>query len=247
MSNIKYSDCSVGYQYDAGGKQLSNWNPDLDYGNEYVKVFFRIETVGYGYPSFCFSEEDRDAFDQEVDAVFSSLGWECENQAMRGSCATYRHGKSHLYLHPQNFSGEVLKNEIRTVAEALTGHKSFKLRWVDLYNTVYDVSDEIYEKMLAEKVSQIRDEILQTCKTKRTTLFFNINDVLYTLTKRFSIPRVGIDERTWGEIGQTGRYILSVIEDLANEGYLIMIKQPSRTLLRTINRTEQKQRKLFVA
>ena len=33
-----------------------DWNPDADYGNEYVSVHFRLETNGYSYPSFQFSE-----------------------------------------------------------------------------------------------------------------------------------------------------------------------------------------------
>lgn len=50
---IKYSDCSNGYKYGADGKQLSNWNPDKDYGEEYAKVYFRIDTPIYQYPLSC--------------------------------------------------------------------------------------------------------------------------------------------------------------------------------------------------
>jgi len=151
-----------------------------------------------------------------------------------------------LYLHPQNFSGEVLKNEIKTVAEALLNRTSFKLRWVDLYETVYDMTDGEYEELLKTKETDIRDVILMHCKTKRRDLFYNVTDVLYTLTKRFSVPRIGIKENQYGSMGQTSMFIQHLIEDLIEKGYLISVTSPGRMLVRTINRTEQKQRKLYV-
>lgn len=48
---IKYSDCSNGYKYGTDGKQLANWNADKDYGEEYAKVYFRIDTPIYQYHS----------------------------------------------------------------------------------------------------------------------------------------------------------------------------------------------------
>lgn len=101
---IKYHQNGIGNEYGADHQLTNNWNPDEDYGNEYVNVYFRMETKGYGYPSFSFTEEDRKAFDSEVAEAFTSLGWNCENGAYGGSCATWYKGKQHLYLHPQNFS-----------------------------------------------------------------------------------------------------------------------------------------------
>jgi len=247
MGNINYSDCSQGYKYGEDGRQLSNWNPDLDYGNEYVNVYFRIAAIGYDYPDFSFSKEEAEAFDKEVASVFTELGWKCESEDYNGRCSTWKHGKSHLYLHPQNFSGEVLKNEIKTVAEALLNRTSFKLRWVDLYETVYDMTDGEYEELLKDKETDIREAVLVHCKTKRRNLFFNVTDVLYSLTKRFSVPRIGVKENQYGSMGQTSKFILHLIEDLIEHGYLISVASSGRTLVRTINKTEQKQRKLYVA
>ena len=46
---IKYHDNINGVQYGADHILTNNWNPDCDYGNEYVNIHFRIETNGYGY------------------------------------------------------------------------------------------------------------------------------------------------------------------------------------------------------
>ena len=116
---IKYHQNGIGNEYGEEHQLTNNWNPDVDYGNEYVNVYFRIETKGYSYPSFCFTEADRRAFDSEVSEVFTSLGWNPEGKQFRCSCETWVKGKQHLYLHPQNFSGEVLKNEVKQIAKSV--------------------------------------------------------------------------------------------------------------------------------
>lgn len=90
---IKYHQNGTGNEYGVDHQLTNNWNPDEDYGNEYVNVYFRMETKGYKYPSFSFTEEDRNAFDSEVTEVFASLGWKCEEKACGGSCATWYKGK----------------------------------------------------------------------------------------------------------------------------------------------------------
>ncbi len=149
--SIKYHQNGIGNEYGADHTLTNNWNPDCDYGNEYVNVYFRMETKGYSYPTFSFSEEDRKAFDTELIKIFTALGWKCEEVANGGGCATWTKGKQHLYLHPQDFSGEVLKNEVKQIAEAVERNNSFYLRWVDLYETVYDISDNDYEYYLDGK------------------------------------------------------------------------------------------------
>lgn len=244
---IKYSDCSNGYKYDADGKQLANWDPDCDYGNEYVDVYFRMDTKGYGYPSFCFSEEDGAAFDEEIVKVFTSLGWKCAQESYNGRCSTWCNGKSRLYLHPQNFSGEVLKNEVKTVAEALENNITFKLRWVDLYETVYDMSDEVYEELLSTKDEEIKKVILDKCRTTRTNKFLYPADVAYNIAALFRIKRVSTNDGKNGGVGQTTKHILTIIDSLVKEGYLVSAEVNGHMLIRTINKTEQKQRKLFIA
>ena len=91
-------------------------------------------------------------------------------------CATWTKGKSHLYLHPQDFSGEVLKNEIKAVAEAIEKRNSFYLRWVELYDTVYDISDDEYENYLKTKDDEIRKALFYKCATTRTSKYFNAFD-----------------------------------------------------------------------
>lgn len=246
--SIKYHQNGIGNEYGADHTLTNNWNPDCDYGNEYVNVHFRIETKGYDYPSFCFTEEDKKAFDTELVKVFTTLGWECENETYNGSCSTWTNGKSHLYLHPQDFSGEVLKNEVKQIAEALEKNNTFYLEWVDLYKTVYEISDSDYEKYLDGKKGEIRKKLFENSATTRTTKYYYAFDVARQIAGMVRLNRLGInDGRNYGS-GQTIDYILKVAEEMIAEGYLKYFEKNRQKYIRSLNKTEQKkQKKLFVA
>ena len=56
-------------------KISDNWNPDADYGNEYVRVHFRIDTPTFdGCDGFFKSNEDRDNWNNEAVNLIKSLG-----------------------------------------------------------------------------------------------------------------------------------------------------------------------------
>lgn len=243
---IKYHQNGVGNEYGADHQLTNNWNPDKDYGSEYVNVYFRMETKGYGYPSFSFTEEDRKAHNAELEEIFTSLGWKCEEGAYGASCATWKKGKQHLYLHPQNFSGEILKNEVKQIAEALERHNTFYLRWVDLYETVYDMTDQEYEEILLQKDEEIKKSVLESSKTTRTSKYYYAFDIARGLANRFRLSRIGDDDGKNYGIGQTVNHILGVVQCLIDEGYLVSVVKNDTLLIRTINKTEQKKRKLFV-
>ena len=53
-----------------------------------------------------------------------------------------------------------MKNDIKEIAEALEKRESFYLRYVDLYETVYDITDQEYEEILTRKDEEIMTAIL---------------------------------------------------------------------------------------
>ncbi len=239
--SIKYHQQGTGNEYGADHTLTNNWNPELDYGNEYVKVYFQMETKGYGYPTFSFTVEDQEAFDMDLVEVFTSLGWKCKEKAYNGSCATWIKGKQHLYLHPQSFSGEVLKNEVKQIAEAVEKRNTFYLRWVDLYETVYDMTDEEYREVLSHKNDEIRKAALEICKTSRTNKYCYSSEVIRHLSNKFGMKQAGKEKCS----GIVILHVRKIIERLIAEGYLVAAKD--KELIRTINKTEQRKKKLFVA
>lgn len=245
--SIKYHDNTVYPKYGEDHKLLNNWNPDKDYGNEYVRVYFRMETNGYDYPDFSFNDDDRAAFNNDVKTIFTNMGWSCEAQKISGASQTWTNGKSHLYTHPQDFSGEVLKNEVKMIAEALESGKSFKLRWVDLYDTVYDITDEEYEEILSTKDDEIKRIILELCKTNRRNQFYHLDGAVKRVSDKVRLFRIGIDDGQNFGNGQTADHVRRIVDCLADDGYVVIAENRDGKLIRTINKTEQRQRKLFIA
>lgn len=246
---ILYIDNTAPRKYDEDGHSLTNWNPNLDYGTEHVHIHFRIHTKGYEYPSFSFNEEDRAAFDHDIRTIFTALGWTCENEAHNGTCSTWKKDHSHLYMHPQDFSGEVLKNEVRLIAENLAaGTKSFTLEWVDLYGTSYVMTDDEWTAAMTAKNEEIRHDILTYCQTKRRDHFKYTTEICRSLANKHRIFRAGEDDGRYTGGGKTYQHILNLVGDLISEGYLIEHKEPDSytTYIRTINKTEQKQKKLYI-
>jgi len=244
---VKYHDNMNPPEQDPDGSMSDNWNRASEYGNEYVNAHFRINTPTYD-PHKRWSEENISQFDAESQSVFEALGWTMMERRRSGSCATVRKGKSHLYLHPQDFSGDVLKSEVVSIAEALTAAESFSLQWVDLYETIYDMTDEEYYAYLDGQAERIRAEVLKASTTTRRAKFYRDYDIACHVASVVRLRRIGENDGRYGGAGKTANYVIGVIEKLITEGYLTTATSRNGSrLIRTINKTEQKQKKLFVA
>lgn len=241
---IKYHLNGVGNEYGADHKLTNNWNPYEDYGNEYADVYFRIEARDYQYPFNDFTADKKEQFYNEVYNVFKSLGWEVDISDGIG-CMTIQKGKQNLYLHPQEFSGEVLKNEVKQIAEALEQHETFKLRWVDIYRTVYDISDKEYETYLESRNGDIRTLLFEKCQTNRTNKYAYLYDIECNVAELVKLRRINIkDDRN--NRGQTHKFIDGVIDEMIADGLLIYAEQNGYRLVRSLNKTEQKKMKISI-
>ena len=239
---IKYHEYRTNEQdYGKDHKLTNNWNPDLDYGKEYAKVYFNMETEGYDYPSFSFTEEQREKFTDDINRIFSSIGWSCEESERKisGVCATWTKGKSHLYMHPQQFSGEVLKNDIKAVARALQSGKVFSLRWVDIYETVYDISDEEYKAYLSGRKKEICTMLYEQFGTTRKNKAYDTSDVVKRVTNRYGLKRIG------NKIDRIAiDYIKNTIIGMAAEGFVVIFRDGE--LMRSLNKTEKRKKPLVI-
>ena len=242
--SILYHDNMNGVQYGEDHMLTDNWNPDMDYGNEYVRVYFRIDTPSYHYERGFSSTEDRDSWDTEASNLISSFG------IMEDSGYKVDNGKekcAYLYAHPQNISGVVLKNDVQKIAEAISNMKLSSIRWVDLYETVYVISDNEYQEYLDGRKDEIRKALFEKSATTRANKYCAAFDVARNIAGMVRLNRLGLnDGKNYGS-GQTIEYILSVADEMIAEGYLKYFEEDGFKYIRSLNKTEQKKSKLQFA
>lgn len=112
---IKYHQYGCGNDYGDDHYLTDNWNPDDETRDEWYAAASKVIA----------------SFD-----ILEDSGYNVENSAEK---------RAYLYPHPQQISGVILKNDVRKVAEAIECMSLSSIRWVDLYDTVYVLSDEAYE------------------------------------------------------------------------------------------------------
>lgn len=239
--NILYHQYGIGPEYGEDHHLTDNWNPDLDYRNEYVRVYFNIDTPSYNCNSGFSSPKDRDNWNTEASNLIKSFG------ILEDSGYQVEHSDekcAYLYPHPHHFSGVILKNDVKKIAEAISQMKLSSIRWVDLHETVYVLSDEEYGKYLEGKKEEIRKLLFEKSATNRTVKYYDALDVARIVAKTIRLRRLGIgDGRTYG-VGQTAEYILDVAKEMVREGYLKSVDERGRLYIRSLNKTEQKKSKL---
>ena len=154
---------------------------------------------------------------------------------------------AYLHAHPQQISGVILKNDVKKVAEAISSMKLSSIRWVDLYETVYVISDSEYEKYLDGKQEEIRKALFEKSATTRATKYYAAFDVARNIAGMVRLNRLGLnDGKNYGS-GQTIEYILSVADEMIAEGYLKYFEEDGFKYIRSLNKTEQKKSKLQFA
>jgi len=242
---IKYHDNKNGVQYGNDGKLTNNWNADGNYTeNEYINVHFRIEYNGFSGMYGCFTDDQaRALFDGEKEKIFLALGWTIKKPEFSGACMDVENGKASLYLHPQDFSGNVRKKDVKRIAEALASSTVFNLRWVDLYETVYDITDQAYMDYLKTKTAEARKLVFEACRTTRTNKYKYMDQVAENVAKRVKLPRIGC-KSVYKPDGIAIDFIASIIADMENEGYISRFTDGRENYVRTLNKTELKKAKL---
>ena len=243
--SIKYHQWGTGNEYGANFELTDNWNPNADYGNEYVSVYFRIDTPLYDDCIYDFkSDEDSEKWHAETSELIKSFG------VMDGSIYDIERSKekqAYLYAHPQSISGVILKNDVKRIAEAISKMELSSIWSVDLYETVYVISDNEYEEYLNGRRDEIRKELFVESATPRITKYYNAFDIARSLADKFRLNRLGInDGKNYGS-GQTIKYILNVANEMIEEGYLKFFERGGEKYIRSLNKTEQKKIKVKFA
>lgn len=212
-----YHDNMNGPMYENG--QLShNWNPDRDFPeNAYINVHFRIDCPTFDYHGNFENATDLENFQREAKSVLArfgvmeSSGYESERAGII----------QHLYIHPQDISGAVKMRDVKLIAEALNACKTLSVRWVDVYEEVYDISEEEFIERLDAQKQAIKADLLQAYTTKRSNL--------YIVPSAFSGPENALGKKyhifrrncQGYQDGACYQYMVDIREELIADGLIV--------------------------
>lgn len=223
--------------YDHESNTNGLFDPELDYGKEYAEVYFRVNT--YDYDSFkgFSSDEERTTFYRNCQDVLDSFGIleDCGFEVERS-----KEKRAYLHIHPQNICGVVKKNDIGAIAETLDRLSCCNIQWVDVYHTVYIISDEEYAEYLETKVDIVRKELFSRAKTTRTNKYLSLYWISRDVACLIRRKRLGINDGVNYGGGQTIDFVCSVAEKMVSEGWLISTEINGDKYIRSLNKTEQK-------
>ena len=238
--SIKYHEYGNGPEYGEDHRLADNWNPDKDYGDEYVNVYFNIDTPSYDFRTSFATNEDTQEWHNEVSNVLHACQIE-EGIAMEMDRDKSKSG--YLYPHPQQISGTIKKNDVKKVAEAIDHMTLSSIRWVDIRQTVYDIPDSQYLEYLDSKHDDIRKLIFKFASTNRTAKYCRSIDVVRRVAEHVRLQRLfENDGKNYGT-GMTIEYVQNIADMMVQAGYLLLVEKDNCTYIRSLNKTEQKKYK----
>ena len=183
----------------------------------YQKTYFYIDSdyrwnVGYS------GDEARAAIRKETSELFEKLGWSIkQGDTGRGICDSALKGKQELYLHPMEFSGVILAEEIPGIEKMLRTAKTFRLRETRCFDRYEDMSDEAYAAYLDEHREEMIGAILSAYTTKRRNLFVS-GDISERIGKPFRVLRLASKDQR-GDMAYDR--VKQLTEELITDGRLV--------------------------
>lgn len=192
----------------------------------YKRVYFRICTPMYYNPKYGLgfsTPEDAMLFDKTIAELFLNDGWAVKEKKFKDSCNRVVKNKQELYLHPQSVSGVVLEENIPHIEQLLSNSNIFKFEKTDIYEDVFDITDEEYINILKSKQNEIEQDILAVYKTKRKNLY--ITDTWTPLNKVLDKYRIKRLSNYSGVISSSNidvRYITEVFENLVKQNKIVI-------------------------
>ena len=181
----------------------------------YQKVYFYIDSQyrwGHGFPNRTANIQ----FHEEVRRLFRCADWEIRPGCNSAESDTAVKGKQSLYLHPMEFSGVILTEEIPSVQNAIRAARSFRLRNIGRFEIYQDMSDEDYMAYLDSRREEMIGDILARYKTGRRNLFYT-GDMSESIGSKYRILRLGHDARYRDRAFQ---YVADLINELIRDGRL---------------------------
>jgi hypothetical protein len=211
----------------------------------YKHVYFRINTPSYyransGVVGFN-TKEDGQLFQDTVTQLFLNDEWEIKKERnVSGGCNTITKDKQELYLHPQSISGVVAEENISHIEKLLSKASLFEFEKTDIYEDVFDITDDEYLNILKSKKSFIENDILELYKTKRSNLYVSSTSPLERIIDKYRIKRLSHYGGVYSSSNIEWQFVENIFNQLVKEQKIVTAKIKSGTGYRTKTDKERK-------
>jgi hypothetical protein len=200
-------------------------------------VYFRINTPSYYNSKYGVgwnTPEDGSTFKKTITDLLLNNGWEIKKEII-GGCNTMTKDKQELYLHPQSISGVVIEENILAIETLLNSTDLFKHYHTDIYEEVFDVTDEEYMSILKSKQPEIENDILLMFKTKRKNLFITSSwTPLQNVISKYRIKRLLDYSGVRSSNDMDFQYVAELFENLVNENKIVTANTKHGTGYRSV-------------
>ncbi len=205
----------------------------------YRQVYFRIDSRYVYGEGWADDKEAAAAFHNEARRLFQSAGWAIQASPISSGCDTAIKGQQELYLHPMNFSGVILEEEIPGIESLLAQATTFQCRGIDCYEKYLELSDEDYWALLETQKDEIAAAILERYRTKRRNLY-KVGEAATGIAQRFTVHRLCDKE---GNRNKANLYVSQLVEELIADGRLLTAKTKNGMGIRVATEKELQNRK----
>jgi len=201
----------------------------------YKRVFFRINTPSYRTKNgIGFQGQDGKKFDNEAVNLFVNDGWDVKKRSDNGRCSTVTKAKQELYLHPDHFSGVAVKENIPHIEQVIKSGKLFTPRWTDVYDEVFDMTDEEYLELLQSKKAEIEQDLLEKFQTKRSNLYITSSwNGVNSVYSKHHLKRLSSYVGVYSSSDPDWQFIEKIFNELVNEGRIVTAETKNGTGYRT--------------
>lgn len=135
--------------------------------DEYTRAYIHVESaykLGKGWTS----RKDAEAFDKEMEKVFTAAGYTVVKGEREGFCDSLRDdGKTDVYMHPMEFTGVFRDGDVLKIQALLDSCETVNRTKIQYSNPLYKLDGETYRNMIYDDAERIAERILQYPKHQR--------------------------------------------------------------------------------
>ena len=183
----------------------------------YRKTYFDIDS-GYRWGTGFPNDGVRQAFKEVSRAIFERLGWEIRHaDEGSGRCDIAVQGKQELHLHPMQFSGVILTDNVPSIEASIRAANGIRLLATRSLERYEDMSDEAYAAFLDEHREEMIGAILSAYTTKRRNLFIT-SDISERIGEHFRIHRLESKDTS---SDMAYERVKQLVEELVADGRLV--------------------------